>query len=30
MLSLWSAGPYMSDMPMAPRPIADTVGPVRS
>src|SRR5262245_26502001 len=27
MLSLRSAGPYVPDMPMAPRPSADTAGP---
>src|SRR5271155_2461967 len=27
MLSCRSAGPYMPDMPMQPRPIADTTGP---
>src|SRR4051812_21845406 len=29
MLSLRSVGPYMSDMPMQPRPIAETRGPFR-
>src|SRR5438270_643880 len=28
MLSVRSAGPYMPDMPMAPRPIAETTGPL--
>ena len=27
MLSARSAGPYMSDMPMQPRPMAETLGP---